>query len=192
VKSIIALLTLSGLAFADAGVLVPAGHDQSDPAIFSLNEMTVDIRIDNGIGRVQVRQIFGNHSGTIQEGSWTFALPGRASVSDFAVWDDVVRIPGVILERKRAEEIYSRVRAMTIDPGLLQMGERDADEASRNEVFTAKIVPFPSFSTKRIELEYQERLPVENYESLLAVPLRPDAYQQQTAEHLSITLTLRC
>jgi Ca-activated chloride channel homolog len=191
VKSIIGLLTLAGLAFADAGVLVPAGHDQPDPAIFSLNEMTVDIRIDNGIGRVQVRQIFENHSGTIQEGSWTFALPGHASASDFAVWDDVVRIPGVILERKRAEEIYSRVRAMTIDPGLLQMGERDADEATRNEVFTAKIVPFPSFSTKRIELEYQERLPVENYESLLAVPLRPDAYQQQTAEHLTITLELR-
>jgi len=53
-----------------------------------------------------------------------------------------------------------------------------------------KIVPFPSFSTKRIELEYQERLPVENYESMLAVPLRPDAYQQQTAGHLTITLEL--
>src|SRR5580700_1541499 len=185
------LLTLAGHAFADAGVLVPAGHDQPDPAIFSLSEMTVDIRIDNGIGRVQVQQIFANHSGTIQEGSWTFALPGRATISDFAVWDDVVRIPGVILERKRAEEIYSRVRAMAIDPGLLQMGERDADEASRNETFTAKIVPFPSFSTKRIELEYQERLPVENYESLFSVPLRPDAYQQQTAGHLTITLELR-
>ncbi len=190
-KLIVGLLALAGLAFADAGVLVPAGHDQPDPAIFSLSEMAVDIRIDNGIGRVQVRQIFANHSGSIQEGSYTFALPGAASVSDFAVWDDVVRIPGVILERKRAEEIYSRVRAMTLDPGLLQMGERDADEAGRNQVFTAKIVPFPSFSTKRIELEYQERLPVENYESLLSVPLRPDAYMQQTAEHLTITLELR-
>jgi Ca-activated chloride channel homolog len=184
------LLALPGLAFGDAGVLVPAGHDQPDPAIFSLSEMHVDIRVDNGTAAVQVRQIFLNHSNTIQEGSWTFALPGHAGVSDFAVWDDVVRIPGVILERKRAEEIYSRVRAMTIDPGLLQMGERDADEASRNQVFTAKIVPFPSFSTKRIELEYQERLPVENYESLLSVPLRPDAFQQQTAERLTITLEL--
>ena len=189
-KSLILLVAAAGFAIGDAGVLVPAGHDQPDPAIFSLNEMTVEIRIDNSIARVEVRQIFANHSGSIQEGSWTFALPARATVSDFAVWDDVVRIPGVILERKRAEEIYSRVRAMAIDPGLLQMGERDSDEASRNEIFTAKIVPFPSFSTKRVELEYQERLPVENYESMLAVPLRPDAYQQQTAGHLTITLEL--
>jgi Ca-activated chloride channel homolog len=189
-KTITSVLAFAALAFADAGVLVPAGHDQPDPAIFSLNEMTVEIRIDNGIARVQVREIFGNHSSDIQEGSYTFALPARASVSDFAVWDDVVRIPGVILERKRAQEIYSRVRAMAIDPGLLQMGERGADEASRNDVFTAKIVPFPSFGTKRIELEYQERLTVANYESLLAVPLRPDAYQQQTAGHLTITLEI--
>jgi Ca-activated chloride channel family protein len=189
-KPFICLLVFAATVFADAGVLVPAGHDQPDPAIFSLNEMTVEIRIDNGIARVQVRQIFASHNAGVQEGSYTFALPARASVSDFAVWDDVVRIPGVILERKRAQEIYSRVRAMAIDPGLLQMGERDADEASRNDVFTAKIVPFPAFGTKRIELEYQERLPVENYESLLAVPLRPDAYRQQIAGHLTITLEL--
>jgi Ca-activated chloride channel family protein len=185
------LLAVAGMAFGDAGVLVPAGRDQPDPAIFSLNEMTIEIRIDNGIARVGVRQIFGNHSGTIQEGAYTFALPDRSSVSDFAVWDDLVRIPGVILERKRAEEIYSRVRAMQIDPGLLQMGERGAEEASRNQVFTAKIVPIPSFGTKRIELEYQERPAVERYESLLSVPLRPDAYQQQTAGHLTVTLELR-
>jgi Ca-activated chloride channel family protein len=191
VKTALCFLVAAGMAWADAGVLVPAGRDQPDPAIFSLNEMTVEIRIDNGMARVGVRQIFGNHSASVQEGSYTFALPGQASVSDFAVWDDVVRIPGVILERKRAEEIYSRVRAMAVDPGLLQMGERGEDEASRNQVFTAKIVPIPSFGTKRIELEYQERLAVENYQSLLAVPLRPDAYRQQTAGHLTVTLELR-
>ncbi len=189
-KAIWCLLLMAGTVFGDAGVLIPAGHDQPDPAIFSLNEMTVEIRIDNGIARVGIRQIFGNHSATIQEGQYSFALPAKASVSDFAVWDDVVRIPGVILERKRAEEIYSRVRAMEIDPGLLQMGERSADEAGRNAEFTAKVVPIPPYGTKRIELEYQERLAVENYQSLLAVPLRPGAYQQQTAGHLTITLEL--
>ena len=45
-------------------------------------------------------------------------------ISDFAIWDDVTRIPGVILERKRAEEIYNDIRTQALDPGLLQMGER--------------------------------------------------------------------
>ncbi len=190
-RTAICMFAFAALLWSDAGVLVPAGHDQPDPSIFSLNEMTVEIRIDNGISRVAVREIFGNHSAGIQEGSYTFALPGYASVSDFAVWDGVVRIPGVILERRRAQEIYSRVRAIQIDPGLLEMGERGADEASRNQAFTARIVPFPSFGTKRIELEYQERLAVDNYQSLVTVPLRPDAYQEQTAGHLTITLELQ-
>lgn len=69
-------------------------------------------------------------------------------------------------------------------------GRAERRRGSRNNVFAARIVPFPSFSTKRIELEYQERLSVENFESVIAVPLRPDAYQAQTAGHLTITLEL--
>ena len=106
-----------------------------------------------------------------------FALPGRALISDFAIWDDATRIPGVILERKRAEEIYNDIRAQALDPGLLQMGERDADEARRSAIFSAKVVPIPAFGSKRLEIEYQERLGVEQSESMFAIPLRPDVYR---------------
>ena len=95
------------------------------------------------------------------EGTYIFALPGGAIVSDFAVWDDVTRIPGVILERRRAEEIYQQAKLQAIDPGLLQQGERDLDEASRSAVFSAQIVPIQAFGTKRLEMEYQEDIPVE-------------------------------
>ena len=71
----------------------------------SLDEMSIDVTIDNGYAKVQIRQIFANHTAQPLEGNYVFALPGRALISDFAVWDDTTRIPGVILERKRAEEI---------------------------------------------------------------------------------------
>ena len=67
----------------------------------------------------------------------------------------------MILERKRAEEIYNDIRTQALDPGLLQMGERDADEARRTSIFSARVVPIPAYGTKRIEIEYQERLAVE-------------------------------
>ena len=101
-RSLIAALAFAASAFADSGVLIPGDRQQPDPAIFSLDEMRLEIRIDNGTARVRMRQIFANHSGTIKEGAYQFALPGQATVSDFAVWDDVTRIPGVILERRRA------------------------------------------------------------------------------------------
>jgi Ca-activated chloride channel family protein len=180
---------------ADTGVLIPGDRQQPDPTVFSLNDMAVEILIDNGVARVRVRQIFGNHSGAIKEGVYEFALPDKATISDFAVWDDVTRIPGVILERRRAGEIYEQAKAQAIDPGLLQMGERAAGENGApvrpSQEFTARIVPIPAFGTKRIEIEYQHPVAVERYQSELAVPLKPDVYGVQTAGHLTITLELR-
>jgi Ca-activated chloride channel family protein len=174
------------LLLGDGGVLIPRDKAQPDPKILSLEEMEITIRIDNGDARVFVRQIFANHTYQIEEGNYVFALPSRATVSDFAVWDGPVRVPAVVLERKRAEEIYNQLKQQTIDPGLLQMGERGAAEAARSSIFSARIVPIPPFGTKRLEFEYHESIPVENLKSYFAIPLRPDAYQAQTAKHFSI------
>jgi len=185
------LLLLTALAFGDAGVLIPSDREKLDASVLSLEEMSIDVRIDNGDARVEIRQIFLSHHNGVLEGNYLFALPGRATVSDFAVWDDVTRIPGVILERKRAEELYRDIKAQAIDPGLLQMGERDADEARRTAVFSARIVPIPAHGTKRLEIEYHETIPVEKLKCLFAVPLRPDAYQAQVAGRLRIQFELR-
>ncbi|MGD0922383.1 MAG: VIT domain-containing protein [Terriglobia bacterium] len=186
----IVLLSTASRGFADAGVIIPSGQERPDPSILSLEEMRITVYIDNGDARVFIQQIYGSHAGRVLEGNYIFALPSHAAISDFAVWDGVTRIPGVILERKRAEEIYNALKWQAIDPGLLQMGERGAEEARRSAVFSAHIVPIPAFSTRRVEIEYHEALPVDNLESYLAVPLHPDAYQAQTAGHLSINFEL--
>ena len=182
----ILLLLTPCLLLADGGVLIPRDKAQPDPSVLSLEEMEITIRIDNGDARIFVRQIFANHASHVEEGNYVFALPSRATVSDFAVWDGPVRIPAVVLERKRAEEIYNQLKQQTIDPGLLQMGERGAAEAARSAIFSARIVPIPAYGTKRLEFEYHEAIPVENLKSYFAIPLRPDAYQAQIARKLSI------
>jgi Ca-activated chloride channel family protein len=189
--TIFSLLITPILAFADGGVLIPRDKAQPDSAILSLEEMEITVQIDNGDARVFVRQVFANHTASIEEGNYVFALPTRATVSDFAVWDGPTRIPAVILERKRAEEIYNQLKQQSIDPGLLQMGERDAEEAKRSAIFSARIVPIPAYGTKRLEFEYHESIPVENLKSYFAIPLRPDAYQAQAARHLRINFELR-
>ena len=186
---LIALLTSAPL-LGDAGVLIPRDKQQPNPAILSLEEMEITIRIDNGDARVFVRQVFANHTGAIEEGNYIFALPSHATISDFATWDGPVRLPAVILERKRAEELYNQLKQQSIDPGLLQMGERGAEEAKRSNVFSSRIVPIPAWGTKRLEIEYHESIPVENLKSYFAIPLRPDAYQAQAAAHFRINFEL--
>ncbi len=188
--AVLLLLIAPGAALADGGVLIPRDKAQPDPAILSLEEMEITVEIDNGDARVFVRQVFANHTNAIEEGNYVFALPSRATVSDFAVWDGPTRIPAVIMERKRAKEIYQQLNQQAIDPGLLQMGERGAEEAKQSAIFSARIVPIPAFGTKRLELEYHESMQVENLKSYFAIPLRPDAYQAQSAGHFRINFEL--
>jgi len=192
-----ALLAMLALALAaavparaDTGVLIPGGKQAPDPAILSLTSIEADIRIDNGDARVWIRQIFTNHTGQPQEGEYLFALPSGTQVSDFAVWDGPVRIPAVILERKRAEAIYQELKSQAIDPGVLQQGERTADDARRSSIFSVRIVPIPAWGTKRLEIEYHQRIPVNARKSYFLLPLKPDAYAAQHVAHLAIHFEL--
>ncbi|HEU0124006.1 MAG TPA: VIT domain-containing protein [Bryobacteraceae bacterium] len=186
-RLLLSLMCAGGL-LADVGSLIPTTKQAPDAAILSLDEMSIDIQIDGSGARVQMRQIFASHVASVSEGNYVFALPGGALVSDFAVWDGPVRIPGVILERKRAEQLYENIRLQAIDPGLLQMGESDSDAGRRTSVFSAKVVPIPPFGSKRVELEYHQRMPLENLVSYLAIPLKPEAYRQQTVGRLIVNL----
>lgn len=190
-KTLLAVCVLCPAMWGDAGVLIPRDKAQPDPAVLSLEEMEITVRIDNSDARVFVKQIFANHTGRIEEGNYIFALNSHAVVSDFATWDGPVRIPAVILERKRAEEIYNSLKQQAIDPGLLEQGERTASEARHTSAFSAKIVPIPAYGTKRLEFEYHESIPVESFKSYFGIALKPEAYHSQTARRLTIHFELR-
>ncbi|MEW5974494.1 MAG: VIT domain-containing protein [Acidobacteriota bacterium] len=188
----LAICAAAVAAFADAGVLIPSSDSsQPDPQVLSLADMRVSVLVDNQTARVSVRQIFESHVGRILEGQYLFAIHPGALISDFAVWDGPVRIPGVILERKRAESIYNALRQQTIDPGLLQQAEQGEEGGSRASFFSARVTPIPAYGTKRLELEYSELLPVEQAQSYFYFPFRPREFQNQSAGHVRIDLTIK-
>src|SRR5215469_16541287 len=163
------LLLVPAVAHMQSGVVIPTSSGQPNPAVLALDEMAINVVIDNQYARVRVTQIYGNRTGGSQEGKYIFLIPTTASISDFAVWDGDVRIPGVILEKKRAEEIYKDLSLQSIDPGLLKQERDDGSDSA----FTVELAPIPPFGTKRLELEYTEALPVENLESYYSFPLKP-------------------
>jgi Ca-activated chloride channel family protein len=183
------LWVLGGVAWGDSGVLLPRDKDHPDAAILSLQEMTVKVTIDNGDARVFITQIFANHTARIEEGTYVFALPAGSTVSDFATWDGPVRIPAVILERKRAEEVYDQAKMQAIDPGLLEAGDREGDAKSAS-TFTAKIVPIPAYGTKRVEIEYHQRLETNALRQAFVLPLQPTTYAKQSAAKFRLDLEI--
>lgn len=189
-RALILLALLAPMAHADSGVLIPRDKQQPDPAILSLQEMSVSITIDDSDARVFITQIFANHTNRIEEGSYVFALPAGSTVSDFATWDGPVRIPAVILERKRADQLYDQARMQAIDPGLLEAGERDGSDPKASSTFTAKIVPIPAYGTKRLELEYHQSLGTFHLAQTFALPLQPSTFQRQSAQHFTLRFEL--
>lgn len=185
-----ALLLAACMASAQSGVLIPQDAAAPNASALSLQEMSVNITIDDGDARVFVTQIFANHTARLEEGNYVFALPTGSTVSDFAVWDGPVRIPAVILERKRAEDLYAGLRDQAIDPGLLQSGERNGSDPKAESTFAASIAPIPPYSTKRLELEYHQRLTVDRLLRHFTLPLAPAQYGQQTAAHFELQITL--
>ena len=167
---------------AQSGVLIPSTGDKPDSATLSLQVMKVDVLIDNQHARVRVLQIFDSHVAQALEGKYLFALPPPASVSDFAVWESDMRIPGVMMEKRRANAVYSQIKQQQIDPGLLQ---QDDDHEGRS-AFSAKVFPIPAYGTKRIEMEYTEVLPVESLSSHFTFPLKPSFGDPQRVEDFAL------
>jgi Ca-activated chloride channel family protein len=184
------LLVLAVPACASTGVLLPMNKQAPDASILSLEEMSVDVAIDNGDARVFITQIFLNHTGSVEEGTYNFPLPGGASISDFAVWDGPVRIPAVVLERRRAQQVYDQARQQAIDPGLLQMGERAGADPGETSLFSAKILPIPAYGTKRLEIEYHQRLEATAFAGGFVLPLKPDAAGEQRVHRFTAHITL--
>lgn len=173
---------------AQSGALIPVSvKNEPDSSILSLQVMKVDVVIDNQHAWVKVLQIFDSHTSQILEGKYLFALPPQSSIADFAVWDGDLRLPGVILEKRRANQIYSEIKSQMTDPGLLQQD----DERGGASAFSAKVFPIPAYGSKRVELEYTETLPVENLTSRFSFPLKPSFGPPQRVGELQINVQAR-
>lgn len=192
-KNLLVLLLLATLfpaaaALADAGILIPISEkEEPDPAILSMDRMIVNIVVDNQYAAVDVLQVYSNHTKRILEGKYIFQIPGDSSISSFAVWDGSTRIPGVILEKQRAAEMYKSIRDRAIDPGLLQQSDRIEN---RND-FQARIVPIPAYGTKRLELRYNQRIDVDSLRSFFSFPLKPTLFRKQKTDYIEINLLVK-
>ncbi len=187
---------LAAEARGQAGLLVPTRTGRPDASVLSLREMAIEIGIARGYARVNVRQVFENHTGQVQEGTYRFRLPPSAAVGDFAVWDGLVRIPGVILEKQRARALYRELTTQRIDPGLLQQGEEEEHPMgagpaapglpSGGALFSVRVAPIPAWATKRLELQFQQEVPFVEGRGELRLGLRPPDGEPPVARTLTI------
>jgi len=114
--SLTALAVLAGTADA-AGILTPKGAGQ---APIEIRNHHLDVVINNGFARTEVRQTFYNPNSTDLEAVYSFPLPTSASLSEVTVYVGETEIHGEVLEKQRARQVYEEERRAGGDAGLAE------------------------------------------------------------------------
>jgi ferric-dicitrate binding protein FerR (iron transport regulator) len=114
----------------------------------ALRELTVDVRVEDGVVRATLDQTFFNHINSDLEGVYSFPLPPDAAISRLAMYVDGRLNEGGIVERDRGRDIYEGIVYRRRDPALLEW-------MNGNE-FRVRVFPLPARSEKRIILSYTQ------------------------------------
>lgn len=125
-----------------------------------LESQSAKVEIRGPLARTHLRQTLRNPLFRALEGSYLFALPQGAAVSNFAMTMNGKRLESEILEGDKAREIYNGIVQKLRDPAILEWVDRD--------LVRAKIFPVPAGGTVEIELDYAQTL----NENRLVLPLR--------------------
>jgi Ca-activated chloride channel family protein len=186
---ILILLLIPARAFPAAGVLIPRSIKSTpDSSILSMEKVEIYININNQYTDVKMVQVYKNHRNSIIEGQYIFTMPDEAKISDFAIWEDLVRIPGVIMEKVKAREIYEDITRRRKDPGLLEA----TDRKSVINKFSCRVAPIPPYGTKRIEINYKYNLSIDDLKSIFHLALKPDLYGEQSVKELYMRFKVSC
>lgn len=179
-------------AWAQTAQLVPAApfYDrQVKKGALEMDGMDIDVRFSGHFARVKITQVYYNNSPEIFEGQYKIFIRSNGLFDDFAIWENGERIPGVILEKKRARSLYEEIKYLQIDPGLAARPE--GEEAHQTGMISIKVAPIQPYAYKRIEFSYVDLPPLLDFSQYFTLFIAPDSGPGQKVRRLNISLSGR-
>ena len=131
----------------------------------SLTMVRYDLRVaaHGALSLVEMEMTFRNPENRQMEGRFVYTLPPGATISRFAKEVNGKLMEGEVVERLRAQAIYTEILHTLRDPALLE-----ADQGNR---FSARVFPVPANGTVRLLLAFSQQLPIKNGVRTLRIPL---------------------
>jgi Ca-activated chloride channel homolog len=162
------------------GLLLPNGPGSSPLAIESHR---VNVTVRDNVAITHVDQVFRNSSGVELEATFVFPVPENATVHDFALWMNGVRVQGEILESTQARQVYESIVRQVRDPGLVEYVD--------GRLFQASIFPVPANGTQRVELNFSQVLELHGDLHRLVYPLRTGRTSATTLADFTLTADIQ-
>jgi len=180
------LLSVSPQTACADGIIIPVPPEPRPlPPMQSLaiRYHRVQVTIEDRVATTRIDQVYVNELPYEVEGEYIFPLPEGASIGEFAMWVDGVKLEAQALDAEEAREIYEEIVRSRRDPALLEYAGRGA--------FRARIYPIPPGGERRIEIAYTEVLPLEAGLVRYVYPLSTEKFSTKPLEEASISVTIR-
>ncbi len=167
------------------GIILPPPRPPgpfTDPPWLTIRYHHVDVTIDNQVATTRIDQVFVNEGEAVAEGTYIFPVPQGATVSEFTMWVDGQPIQPELLEADEARRIYDDIVRRMRDPALLEYVGTNA--------IRANVFPIAPGEERRIEIEYQEVLDVENGLVHYVYPLNTERFSARPLEDVAVTVEI--
>ncbi|MEI6233428.1 MAG: VIT domain-containing protein [Planctomycetota bacterium] len=131
----------------------------------ALTLVKYDLRaaVHGALSLVEMEMTFRNPENRQMEGRFVYTLPPAATISRFAKEVNGKLMEGEVVERMRAQSIYTEILHTMRDPALLE-----SDQGNR---FSARVFPVPANGTVRLLLAFSQPLPMREGVRKLRIPL---------------------
>ncbi|MEQ8766295.1 MAG: VIT domain-containing protein [Planctomycetota bacterium] len=115
-----------------------------------LESYHAEVKIQDGIAKTVLKQVFRNPLRTVAEGQYLYPLPPGAAVQDFTMMMNGKEVKGEVIDKDKARQIYEGIVRRQRDPGLL--------EYLGYGLLRASLFPVPASGTVEVSLTYSEIL----------------------------------
>lgn len=176
------LITFCSLALTQARI-IPTPIDKVRIPPLTLKYQRISAEINNQMAQTKIEQVFLNNFHRDIEGTYIFAIPPGASVTNFAMYMNGRKVSGELLDSNQARKIYEDIVRRLKDPGLLEFIGRN--------IFRARVYPIPARGETKIELQYSEKL---NYDAGIVryiYPLKGGGTSSSAINDFSLAVNLK-
>lgn len=160
-------------------MLIPT--DASLPPL-ALKHHRVAIDVRDGTSVTTIEQVYRNHTDRPLEATYLFPIPDGAVIIEFQLLVNGKLQRGEVLERDKADQIYTDIVRRMRDPGIV-------DWVGKN-VFRARIYPVPPRGDQKLVIKYTQILPFLDGTYKIAYPLKTSAQAAQTLEDMTLTVNV--
>ena len=141
----------------------PVSLTNPDGQSMILERYNLRVAVNGPLSLTEMEMVFRNPENRVMEGRFLYMLPPGATISRFAKDVNGKLMEGEVVEKLRAQSIYTEILQSMRVPALLE-----TDQGNR---FSARVFPIPANGTVTLLLGFSQQLPAKDGERKVRVPL---------------------